>query len=224
MSVDEIIDRERKRAFGFTDDRRCLLSYGDFRRLLMEIEAAAKRERGDKSPRTGQGSEATMREKAEADPNWKEICEKCHDGDIEPYYCEYYGEPNGCNSPIYGKHPKAEQYNAAALREASEQWISFAEWLLENAGKDGLGKAIQENGPIIRQRLEELRAALAAPARPCDTMDWRTAWKKWRAENHPQVPVKYSECYESTTRFMDWYMGTAEDRGTTLRGEEGGKE
>lgn len=47
MSVDEIIDRERKRAFGFTDDRRCLLTYGDFRRLLMEIEAAAKRERDD---------------------------------------------------------------------------------------------------------------------------------------------------------------------------------
>ena len=43
MSLDEIIDRERKRAFGFTDDRRCLLTYGDFRRLLMEIEAAAKR-------------------------------------------------------------------------------------------------------------------------------------------------------------------------------------
>lgn len=44
MSVDEIIDRERKGAFGFTDDRRCLFTYGDFRRLLMEIEAAWKRE------------------------------------------------------------------------------------------------------------------------------------------------------------------------------------
>lgn len=40
MSVDEIIARERKGAFGFTDDRRCLFTYGDFRRLLMEIEAA----------------------------------------------------------------------------------------------------------------------------------------------------------------------------------------
>lgn len=58
--------------------------------------------------------------------------------------------------------------NAAAMREALKPWIAFAEWLLENAGKDGLGKAIQENGPIIRQRLEELREALAAPRRNCD--------------------------------------------------------
>ena len=27
------------------------------------------------------------------DPDWKAICEKCHDGEIEPK-CEYYGEPN----------------------------------------------------------------------------------------------------------------------------------
>ena len=36
------------------------------------------------------------------DPEWKDICAKCKDGDIEPRHCEYYGEPNGCNSPIYG--------------------------------------------------------------------------------------------------------------------------
>lgn len=47
MSLDEIIDRERKRAFGFTDDRRCLFTYGDFRRLLMEIETAWKREKAE---------------------------------------------------------------------------------------------------------------------------------------------------------------------------------
>ena len=63
---------------------------------------------------------------------------------------------------------KRECGNSAALRAALEPWIAFAEWLLENAGKDGLGNAIQENGPIIRQRLEELRAALAAPPRNCD--------------------------------------------------------
>lgn len=52
------------------------------------------------------------------DPDWKEICEKCHDGEIEPKECEYYGEPDGCNSPIYGEHPKANPGNAAAMREA----------------------------------------------------------------------------------------------------------
>ena len=58
--------------------------------------------------------------------------------------------------------------DAARLREALEPWIAFAEWLLENAGKDALGVAIRDNGPIIRQRLEELRAALSAPPRNCD--------------------------------------------------------
>lgn len=58
--------------------------------------------------------------------------------------------------------------NAAALREAIEPWVAFGEWLLENAGKEGLGAAIREYGPIIRQRLEELRAALAEPPRNCD--------------------------------------------------------
>lgn len=38
-------------------------------------------------------------------PDWKEICAKCQDGEIEPKECEYYGEPNGCNSPTIGKHP-----------------------------------------------------------------------------------------------------------------------
>ena len=61
-----------------------------------------------------------------------------------------------------------ERGNAAALREALEPWIAFAEWLLENAGKDGLGAAIRDDGPVIRQRLEELRAALAKPPRNCD--------------------------------------------------------
>lgn len=44
MSLYEIIDRERKRAFGFSDDRQCLFTFGDFRRLLIEIEDEAKRE------------------------------------------------------------------------------------------------------------------------------------------------------------------------------------
>ena len=66
------------------------------------------------------------------------------------------------------KREKAQHGNAAEMREALKPWIAFAEWLLENAGKDKLGEAIRENGPIIRQRMEELRAALAAPPRNCD--------------------------------------------------------
>ena len=48
--------------------------------------------------------------------NWTEICAKCMEGDIEPRNCEYYGEPNGCNSPTYGEHPPTS--NAAAMLEA----------------------------------------------------------------------------------------------------------
>ena len=70
-----------------------LVEYAD------RIEAAWKREREALAP--------------EPDPNWKAICAKCHDGEIEPE-CEYYGESNGCNSPIYGEHPKS----SAAMRDA----------------------------------------------------------------------------------------------------------
>ena len=66
------------------------------------------------------------------------------------------------------KREKAQHGNVAAMREALKPWIAFGEWLLGNAGKDRLGEAIRENGPIIRQRLEELRDALAAPPRNCD--------------------------------------------------------
>ena len=55
------------------------------------------------------------------DKGWKDICAKCNDGEIEPCYCEFFGEPNGCNSPIYGKHPTTDKSstvgNAAAMRE-----------------------------------------------------------------------------------------------------------
>ena len=45
MSVAEIIDRERKIWMGFPDTQRCTITFGDFRRLLMEIADAALRER-----------------------------------------------------------------------------------------------------------------------------------------------------------------------------------
>lgn len=72
------------------------------------FEAAWKRERESITPKP--------------DPDWKDICAKCQYGDIEPKHCEYYGEPNGCNSPIYGEHPTAEKSSevgdTSKLREA----------------------------------------------------------------------------------------------------------
>lgn len=34
-------------------------------------------------------------------------CKQCADGEVEPD-CPYFGEPNGCNSPTYGKFPGNE--------------------------------------------------------------------------------------------------------------------
>ena len=50
-------------------------------------------------------------------PDWEAICEKCHDGE-EPPDCEYFGEPNGCNSPIYGEYPKTSGGDPSILRSA----------------------------------------------------------------------------------------------------------
>ena len=148
------------------------------------------------------------------DPDWKATCAKCCDGDIEPD-CEYYGEPNGCNSPIYGEHPKSAPVgNAAAMREAALPWIAFAEWLLENAGKDALGAAIRDNGPIIRQRLEELRAALAAPPRNCDRtfIDHPAMYYEFRdwcnAKGHTMEPKLAYDAF-------DWLLATANEKGAT---------
>ena len=98
------------------------------------------------------------------DENWKSICAKCADGEIEPD-CEYYGEPNGCNSPTYGHHPKTISRsdtvfgNAAAMREALEEFIAYSE-------------VVFSAGMFNREHLERLvqkaKAAIAAPPRNCD--------------------------------------------------------
>ena len=92
------------------------------RQYRTRIEAAWKRERDiliysfdpTKAAKSlAPDGSAWAIEGMESDPAWKDICAKCHDGEIEPE-CEYYGEPNGCNSPIYGERPKS----SAAMRDA----------------------------------------------------------------------------------------------------------
>ena len=42
----------------------------------------------------------------EFSPVWKERCARCNEEGLrDDEYCEYYGEPCGCNSPYYGEHP-----------------------------------------------------------------------------------------------------------------------
>lgn len=64
------------------------------------------------------------------------------------------------------------------------------------------------------------RAALAAPPRNCDAMDWRTAWKIWREKFHPETPDGYSAVVKGTEAFMDWFTAPA----TEKEGETDGNE
>ena len=109
----------------------------------------------------------------EPDPDWKATCAKCRDGDIEPD-CEYYGEPNGCNSPIYGEHPKSAPVgNSAAMREALESFCAIAESDVQELVR--LSKRLIDEdiygGGIIQKLVSDIgkaRAALALPRRQCD--------------------------------------------------------
>lgn len=127
-----------------------------FAELADRLEAATQREREALLPKP--------------DPDWEAICEKCHDGE-EPPDCEYFGEPDGCNSPIYGQHPNMPRGNGLKMRAALVQVEMFLS-LVEERSHPTLnpgGKCVACKG------VEELRAlvckALAAPARNCDIFD-----------------------------------------------------
>lgn len=127
--------------------------------LADRIEAAHKREIESITPKP--------------DPDWKNICAKCMEGEIEPKHCEYYGEPNGCSSPIYGKHPTAEKTsvvgNSAKMREAllevTRQIEPIVKYMHPNKAEHiGLTTVFAACEPIYKIA----KAALAAPPRNCD--------------------------------------------------------
>ena len=117
---------------------------------------------------------AAEREITQSDPDWQNICAKCKDGEIEPKYCEYYGEPNGCNSPIYGEHPTTEKTsavgNAAVLREALEYLLKQRDIL--DFCHNNLGSKTWEDWDkvynVLRKIIEKAMRALAKPPRNCD--------------------------------------------------------
>lgn len=107
--------------------------------------------------------------------NWKEICAKCADGEIEPTYCEYYGEPDGCNSPTRGEHPPVN--NAAEMREAlvalRDAARNFCHQILNSKHNEIMDKytCAKQGFPAvidIRDAIVRANYALAAPARNCD--------------------------------------------------------
>ena len=94
--------------------------------------------------------------------DWRKICAACNEGD-PPKDCEYYGEPNGCNSPTYGKHPTCKDSlqvgNEAKMRAA----LSDACYAMHNFLKTKYG-GYEE----MAKALDKAKAALAAPPRNCD--------------------------------------------------------
>lgn len=136
------------------------------------------------------------------DPDWKTICAKCKDGDIEPEHCEYYGEPNGCNSPIYGEHPTVEKSSAvgdaAKLREALKKVEESAAEIMERVRhKDGL--AFNTANYIA----DVANAALAAPARNCDigtVAAQLERFGKW----FPTSPYCDGQVHKMLVGYADW--------------------
>lgn len=129
------------------------------------IEAAAMRGRESITPKP--------------DPDWKDICAKCVDGDIEPEHCKYYGEPNGCNSPIYGEHPTTEKSsavgNAAKMREALEKIRSNLTMTYQSE---------EEERNLIVEAFNIAGEALAAPPRNCDVGTAEEQFKRFLAFCH----------------------------------------
>ncbi len=114
------------------------------------------------------------------DSDWEAVCERCRDGDLEPD-CEYYGEPNGCNSPIYGEHPKTMPAgNAAAMREALETVRKYVKKTTPD--KVMLG--------VIEVWCDE---ALAKPPRNCDV-----GTSDEQAERFENFCLKHIGCAEET--------------------------
>lgn len=93
--------------------------------------------------------------------NQEKICEACMDGDIEPD-CEYFGEPDGCNSPLHGRYPKVQ--HIGGMIEAFKSVLKVAE---EMRGTYNIADSILKDGWATQ--LEAIaNRALAFQLRNCD--------------------------------------------------------
>lgn len=137
--------------------------------------------------------------------NWTEICAKCMEGDIEPHYCEYYGEPNGCNSPTYGKHPPTP--SAAAMYSCL---VKILAEMIDLGGIERGKKAYFSPDAIA----DEIRQALAAPPRNCDRFGSYTQAKAewWKTEVLPRVDGVVSG---AEPPFADWLFSPATEKEAT---------
>lgn len=137
-----------------------------FDELADRIDAAVKNEVSVEFRRSQEVVAELTRRLDEAqpkpDPDWNEICAKCRDGEVEPEDCEYYGDPNGCNSPIIGRHQRTK-CDTAKLREALSAALDMI-FDLQVRNRSPIANSVY----AVRRKI---KAALAAPPRNCDKYD-----------------------------------------------------
>lgn len=123
------------------------------------------------------------------DPDWSEKCARCmEDGLNDDEECEYYGDPAGCNSPIYGQHPKTKSWNTSAIREGLEDILAAAEMMATDEMSQTRYKM---NRSFIDGIILHAKKGLAKPARNCD------------------VFVTREDCDDAYANYVRWHM---EDR------------
>jgi len=105
--------------------------------------------------------------------------------------------------------------NAKALREALTPFPSLCEWLITNAGKDALGSGIQYMVPLLRARMDKVRAALAAPPRNCDRFSGVVEAHKAFLDSLPEEKREdWTEGGETDWgRFAQWLFKTHKEGG-----------
>ena len=196
--ADIIAEMRGFKRYAASDSSDCrYVAYWLYQTFADRLEAAYKRESESITPKS--------------DPDWKDICAKCKDGDIEPKHCEYYGEPNGCNSPIYGEHPIAEKSSAvgdaAKLREAvikTQSVIAKCMDILNKIPECGYNGLIDDVADELCGLLEEhIKAALAAPPRNCDRpkcVTSKAAQDVWRKEDGGK------------TAYHEWLLAAATEK------------
>ena len=126
--------------------------------------------------------------------DWKEICKKCADGEMEPE-CEYYGEPNGCNSPMYHEHPPV--CNAAAMRACLLRILAE----MTDLGGMEFGRKAHFSPDAIAA---EIRDALVEPPRNCDVYAKEEARMAYHLHGDGLLTMQ---------AVVDWLYSVNEERG-----------
>jgi hypothetical protein len=125
--------------------------------------------------------------------DWRKICTDCQEGE-PPEDCEFYGEPNGCNSPTYGEHPTCKESlqvgNAAKMRDA----LTYIRHLLYHIDS--------EDSPHKSEAIALACNVLSAPPRNIDNIkdygEMVEAWNAYVKREHGDV-----------AGFFDWLFAEA---------------